>query len=226
LGIRKTGRNDPCPCRSGKKYKKCCGSTEAVQEVQGLPTTMTRTVQGLPPTATSATFPAMGVPGEAQGMVLLNVFKDPDPRNIGGPIGLPGQYKVTFLFERPGYRQTNEYEFSFIGPLKGNSHLAMTKPAFIPPGNPDADQVKVYARTLHGAFEFTGFPNEQGFLGKVVSEPFHANDRNDAERKAYDALGPALSNWSVHLDIPLEVQIIETMELRNENVGIRLAARV
>lgn len=20
----KTGRNDPCPCRSGKKYKKCC----------------------------------------------------------------------------------------------------------------------------------------------------------------------------------------------------------
>ncbi|MCL2168814.1 MAG: SEC-C metal-binding domain-containing protein [Defluviitaleaceae bacterium] len=21
----KTGRNDPCPCESGKKYKKCCG---------------------------------------------------------------------------------------------------------------------------------------------------------------------------------------------------------
>ena len=23
-GHRKTGRNDPCPCGSGKKYKKCC----------------------------------------------------------------------------------------------------------------------------------------------------------------------------------------------------------
>jgi preprotein translocase subunit SecA len=22
---RKTGRNDPCPCGSGKKFKKCCG---------------------------------------------------------------------------------------------------------------------------------------------------------------------------------------------------------
>jgi preprotein translocase subunit SecA len=22
---RKTGRNDPCPCGSGKKYKHCCG---------------------------------------------------------------------------------------------------------------------------------------------------------------------------------------------------------
>jgi hypothetical protein len=23
--VSKTGRNDPCPCGSGKKYKKCCG---------------------------------------------------------------------------------------------------------------------------------------------------------------------------------------------------------
>jgi uncharacterized protein YecA (UPF0149 family) len=22
----KTGRNDPCPCNSGKKFKKCCGA--------------------------------------------------------------------------------------------------------------------------------------------------------------------------------------------------------
>jgi preprotein translocase subunit SecA len=25
----KVGRNDPCPCGSGKKYKKCHGATEA-----------------------------------------------------------------------------------------------------------------------------------------------------------------------------------------------------
>ena len=25
VGARTTGRNDPCPCGSGKKYKKCCG---------------------------------------------------------------------------------------------------------------------------------------------------------------------------------------------------------
>lgn len=24
--VDKTGRNDPCPCGSGKKYKKCCGA--------------------------------------------------------------------------------------------------------------------------------------------------------------------------------------------------------
>lgn len=165
----------------------------------------------------------MGVPGEVQEIIACNHFRDErDSRNIGGPTGLPGQYRVTFLFERPGYRKTNEYEFAFTGPLKGDSHLAITKPAFIPPGNADADQIKIYARTPNGAFEFTGFPNQKGFLGKVVSEPFHANDRNDAERKAYDALIPSLSNWSVHLDIPLEVQTIETMELRTENIGMRV----
>ena len=26
-----TGRNDPCPCGSGKKYKKCCGTEDSVQ---------------------------------------------------------------------------------------------------------------------------------------------------------------------------------------------------
>ncbi len=24
---KKIGRNDPCPCGSGRKYKKCCGRT-------------------------------------------------------------------------------------------------------------------------------------------------------------------------------------------------------
>jgi len=30
----KVGRNDPCPCGSGKKYKKCCGSTAKSIELQ------------------------------------------------------------------------------------------------------------------------------------------------------------------------------------------------
>jgi preprotein translocase subunit SecA len=28
----KVGRNDPCPCGSGKKYKKCCGANKADDE--------------------------------------------------------------------------------------------------------------------------------------------------------------------------------------------------
>jgi len=29
---RKIGRNDPCPCGSGKKYKHCCGNATSVVE--------------------------------------------------------------------------------------------------------------------------------------------------------------------------------------------------
>ena len=30
--VPKVGRNDPCPCGSGKKYKKCCGANVAGDE--------------------------------------------------------------------------------------------------------------------------------------------------------------------------------------------------
>lgn len=33
----KTGRNDPCPCGSGKKYKKCCQTTEPAATPTGRP---------------------------------------------------------------------------------------------------------------------------------------------------------------------------------------------
>jgi hypothetical protein len=28
-----TGRNEPCPCGSGKKYKRCCGSVQSDAEI-------------------------------------------------------------------------------------------------------------------------------------------------------------------------------------------------
>lgn len=30
--MKKVGRNDPCPCGSGKKYKKCCEKKSAMQK--------------------------------------------------------------------------------------------------------------------------------------------------------------------------------------------------
>ena len=32
----KVGRNDPCPCGSGKKYKKCCQDKESSETEQGI----------------------------------------------------------------------------------------------------------------------------------------------------------------------------------------------
>ena len=30
--VTKVGRNDPCPCGSGKKYKRCCGLNDGGEE--------------------------------------------------------------------------------------------------------------------------------------------------------------------------------------------------
>ena len=33
--VRQAGRNDPCPCGSGRKYKRCCGATKSRAERPG-----------------------------------------------------------------------------------------------------------------------------------------------------------------------------------------------
>ncbi|MBQ0139163.1 MAG: SEC-C domain-containing protein [Kurthia sp.] len=39
------GRNDPCPCGSGKKYKKCCATKEVITVVEVLDEELERTLQ-------------------------------------------------------------------------------------------------------------------------------------------------------------------------------------
>jgi hypothetical protein len=172
----------------------------------------------IPARATAVQMTPMGLPGQHQHAIVVNQFRDAnDPRNIGGPQGLPGKYTVTFVLARPGFNLLPEGQHSFAPGLRGDSHLAITKPAFSPPGNPDADLIMIRGMTEDGTFAFSGLPNAQGFLGKFVSEAFDANDFNDAEAKAHRALAPSLSNWTVHLDIPLSVVQTESIEVRTGN---------
>jgi hypothetical protein len=172
----------------------------------------------IPISATSVNIALMGLPGQRQHAIVVNQFKDPsDARNIGGPQGQSGKYTVTFVLARPGFALLPEGQHSFAPGIRGDSHLAIAKPAFLPPGNPDADQIVIRGATEDGNFVFAGLPNERGFLGKVVSEPFDANGFHDAEAKAHRALAPSLSNWAVHLDIPLSVVQVESVEARTGN---------
>jgi hypothetical protein len=151
---------------------------------------------------------------------MLYRFKGDDPRNTLPLGGSPGLYEVTFILHRPGYKLQQEHQLSFSSGLRGDSHLAISKPAFSPPGNPDADQIRIVGITEDGQFEFIGLPNEKGYLGKIVTAPFQARDRGHAEEIAYRALASPLSNMSLHLDIPLEIGYRETKELSNGSVSI------
>lgn len=48
---RKVGRNEPCPCGSGKKYKKCCGATAAEGKNIGSSSSEPASLEGLEPFA-------------------------------------------------------------------------------------------------------------------------------------------------------------------------------
>jgi SEC-C motif len=211
---RKVGRNDPCPCGSGKKYKKCHGmngkgrvnSRAAHQAKPG----------SIPVSATSMQIAPMGLPGQHQHLVVVSQFRDPgDPRNNSSPQGMPGKYTVTFVLARPGFTLLPEGQHSFANGLRGNSHLGIAPPVFTGAG--DVTQIRMLGTTEDGTFVFDGFPNERGFLGKIVSEPFDASSFHDAEAKAHRALASSLSNLSVHLDIPLSIVQTESLEVRTQN---------
>ncbi len=142
--------------------------------------------------------------GEAATITLVPFFAPGDPRNTDNPKGMPGQYRVTI----------GERMFHFSDRLTGNSHIAITRPAVVPHSMPDAIGIRIRARTDAGAFIFDGKPNAEGYLGKLVSEPFDAQSFDDALRKAYHAVAPSLSNWSAHLDVPVYVAQVDTTELR------------
>jgi hypothetical protein len=162
----------------------------------------------------------VGFPGTYQTLHMLYRFKGDDPRNTLPLGGTPGLYEVTFVLHRPGYKLQQEHQLSFSSGLRGDSHLAISKPAFAPPGNPDADQILIGGITEDGQFEFIGLPNEKGYLGKIVTAPFQAKNRGHAEEIAYRALASPLSNMSLHLDIPLEIGYRETKELSSGSISV------
>ncbi len=198
----KIGRNDPCPCGSGKKYKRCHGTSGGSLQPENA---------GLPG-AKSLSVTFMGLPAQAEHLHVINRFKDGDPRNEIPLQGTEGDYKVTFDLTRPGYNLLPEGNLSFATGLRGDSHLAISKPAFAPPGNPDADQILIMGRTEDGEFRFSGNPNSRGFLGKMESHPLEQGT-GQMRAHGYLALASSLSNWSVHLDVPLEIYQVDTVEV-------------
>jgi hypothetical protein len=203
---------DLCACGSGLPHHRCHGSV--LKSPGEIP------LGKGDPNAPEERVSLVGFPGTYQSLHMLYRFKGDDPRNTLPLGGSPGLYVVTFILHRPGYKLQQEHQLSFSSGLRGDSHLAISKPAFSPPGNPDADQICILGITEDGQFELVGLPNEKGYLGKIVTAPFQAKDRGHAEEIAYRALASPLSNMSLHLDIPLEIGYRETKELSNGSVSI------
>jgi hypothetical protein len=113
-----------------------------------------------------------GFPGENQGVVGVLHYDETGTKahlNAHGPAGLPGMYTVEFVLAKPDARNALENEFRFADQRRGDSHLAIAKPAVII----DIDPTEVllhFQSPSSPALVFHGFPNDAGYLAKLKSD--------------------------------------------------------
>ncbi len=219
------GPNKKCWCGSGGKAKNCHDIPSDVTAQAGLKP-MRRVIPHRQLVRTAPAQPLVtvspkpwGVPGEEHQLwvVPLRAGQKPPEKLVGAP----GKYKIQLLLSRPGYPLTAEREHKFIDEVIGDSHVVITKP-LKERKQEDFDQVLLQATGRGKLINFTGLPNERGYLGKLVVEEFLANNFQDAETQAYEALAPFLSAWSLHLDIPVHVETMQVTDLQTHTSSLRV----
>jgi hypothetical protein len=176
---------------------------------------------GVPPGAIH--IPVAGFPGELHSMVFTNIFDDANNHlNLIPPGGIPGQYKVTFVMGKPGIRGFPDREIRFADFMRGDSHLAILAPAF--PAPAEAEKIRIEIKVDSESLVLDGLPNEAGFLAKLETHSFHAENHNDAELRATRIVQGLLSEYSAQLDIPLQIDLVEVTELVTYNKRLTLVA--
>jgi hypothetical protein len=92
--------------------------------------------------------------------------------------------------------------------MEGDSHFGLGQ----------NQELRATVRTDNTSIEFVGVPNRNGYLGKLRSEPFEAQDLEGARRMVYQLMMSVLSNAALELDIPMHVYQIETTEVRTGTI--------
>ena len=202
-------RNDPCPCGSGKKFKKCCGGSKGTHAHLGDKPREATPFAGVPGMPVKMSLP-MALHGQNQYVVFEPL---PGPIRVGG--GEAGTYKVVFTLSRPGFPLRPEGDFTCEQNLEGDSHLYARI-------QPETTEILFAVRTTDGAFDFHGVLNRSGNLGKLWTEHVVAKDYFEAERMAWTALSPALSWLSVHLDVPLFVEQVDMIDRHTGGQAIKV----
>jgi hypothetical protein len=167
------------------------------------------------PTVAKLAPPSVTVPIGPSGLPEFTTFVG---SNGDGPLhdprGGPGTYSAVVTLSRPGIRPLPEYAMVPSTHLRGDSHIAMARPAYEPPGLPSVDEIRMETAT---EVVYSGKPNDKGFLSGFAVYPFEAKSFQDAYVGAYQRVAPTLSAWSAHLDVPLNVFQVDVLELASGN---------
>ena len=145
--------------------------------------------------------------------------KDADaPMNSAHPSGKDGLYKVEFVLSRPNSPALADNRASFdLSNVSGDSHIFLGVPQKVATDEEEFLVAIFEANLPEENFLFYGYPNDKGFLSKIVVENVKALNFQDAQAKAYNALAPTLSRISLLLDVPLHISNNVVTELSTNN---------
>jgi hypothetical protein len=203
--VKKIGRNDPCPCGSGKKYKKCHGANRSFQ-------TGTQVKETTRPPVISASIPRekLGLPGAAyqlhtQGRRKGEALKPPSQT-------LQDNYRVVLTLSRtmPDFQSLN-----FEPGVTGDSYIQFAKPENerIPE---DFDEMVIFYGHGSQRLEITGTTNPQGRLAKLSIETA-ALSFPEAEKIVFGAASPFLSAMAFELDVPVRLTQMDVTQMSTHN---------
>lgn len=215
---KKVGRNEPCPCGSGKKFKKCHGRAGATQAP--------RTVPSNPPSAaskpvTDVTIPRdkLGLPGAAYQLWVRMVRKGETPDRSSVFMALNDTYRVVFTLDR---NVADIQNLSFEKGRAGDSYIAFTKPE-AERSDTDPNEMLLFSAITDAKGtsrrEIAGKANPQGRLGKFEIE-VSASSFQEAENVAFREVSPFLSVLSFELDVPVRLAQLDVTQLSTENTSM------
>jgi hypothetical protein len=208
----KIGRNDPCPCRSGKKYKLCCGSSAAAESRPRIISNVSsvgrisETTNAQSNVQMEINYLEKALPGQRFSITFVPQFaslgrgKVPDK-----PSGSPGEYRATFVLHRPGYPLETSQDASAAELLDGDSYLKLKESAKL--------RLEVHVPGLSSSpLHATTAQNSRGFVAKIETGPFKAQDFADARIIAFRMFAPLLSLWSIECNIPMSIYRTDVIE--------------
>lgn len=202
------GRNDPCPCGSGKKHKACCLPKKAKPASGATPIT--------PPVALQADLSQTHQLLNhgflrTNGITITFTYAEPQPTfgYEADPRGYPGNYEVEFTLRRPAGSILAEPTYDPNPGIVGDSLLQIANP--IPRKPVDIASIKldiVFTPSQPAApsqhIQYAFLPNDEGFLATIKTQ-VHAQNSLDAEKIATRNLKPILAEWSFIHDVPLDI---------------------
>ncbi len=160
------GRNDPCPCGSGKKYKKCClGSEKTFMESQGTPNMATDLLN------------------ELKNKIGDTPLSINEVRNIAS--GLMDEQKNSGLDDFLGLTSDQMHSILYSHLLSPEDILSLNNSADLDPQS--LSQIPVIKQTLHlmnklGESEKGVKATKTGNLPRVIVQSFYQEFRNDIEQ--------------------------------------------